>query len=81
MELVASSPDFLVVAALWWLFAGSVAWALLSGSGIIDDTREKRLARGLKVTRTAVVLATIALILAWPKVICALLKGYRGRPS
>jgi hypothetical protein len=67
----------LVTAALWYLFVGAVIWMVLDGLGIPKASVVARRAAGRAVTTRGVVMATLLVIVAWPRFVWVWARGMR----
>lgn len=66
----------LVKAGFVYLAAGSVMWMFMDHLGIVENSFEARLAAGKPVSMRIAVLATVLMILAWPKFAWAFVKPF-----
>lgn len=65
-------------AALGYLAIGFVIWLVMDGLGIIADTVAARSAHGRPVRAPALTIATVWLIVMWPMVVWAVVRGWWG---
>lgn len=65
--------EAIVRGLLVYIMIGSVIWMVLDGLGIIQNTFVAR----PNATRTAMVLATLMMIFAWPRFVYVWIKGMR----
>jgi hypothetical protein len=67
----------IVTFTLWYLFVGAVIWMVLDGLGIPKASVVARRAAGRPVTTRGVVMATLLVIVAWPRFVFVWVKGLR----
>ena len=68
----------LVTGSLIYIAIGALVWCLIDGLGVIRNTYLKRAARGERPSTAGMVLATLLLILTWPRFVIGALSALRG---
>lgn len=56
----------MIHALLIWLMIGSLIWVFIDGLGVIENTFVARARSGRPMTKNAMVLATLMMIVGWP---------------
>jgi hypothetical protein len=69
------SSDDLVNYAFAYVLIGAVIWMLMFSAGLITETLQKRIAAGDAAPHFALVLASVAVVVAWPLMVIVFVHG------
>lgn len=64
-----------ITCLLWYIAVGSIVWAVLFGNAFADAVSAFRARNGRAAPRAAILIASCMLILAWPLILWAVVRG------